>query len=42
MLLEARRSPAKGLDPLEQAKLEKIAKSIAAAAMLRPWLSTPI
>jgi hypothetical protein len=42
MLLEARRSLAKGLDPLAQAKLEKIAKSIAAAAMLRPWLSTPI
>lgn len=30
MLLEARRQLAKGLDPLEQAKLEKIAKSIAA------------
>lgn len=31
MLLEARRQLAKGRDPLEQAKLEKIAKSIAAA-----------
>jgi len=31
MLLDARRSLAKGLDPLEQAKLEKIAKSIAAS-----------
>lgn len=30
MLLEARRMLAKGIDPLEQAKLEKIAKSLAA------------
>ncbi|GHD01772.1 tyrosine-type recombinase/integrase [Novosphingobium pokkalii] len=30
LLLEARRKLAKGLDPLEQAKLDKIAKSIAA------------
>lgn len=42
MLLEARRLLAKGRDPLEQAKLEKIAKSIAAAnsfeAVAEEWL----
>lgn len=42
MLLEARRQLAKGLDPLEQAKLEKIAKSIAATntfqAVAEEWL----
>lgn len=42
MLLEARRQLAKGLDPLEQAKLEKIAKSIAATntfgAVAKEWL----
>lgn len=42
MLLEARRKLAKGLDPLEQAKLEKIAKSIAATntfqAVAEEWL----
>jgi hypothetical protein len=42
MLLEARRKIAKGLDPLEQAKLEKIAKSIAATntfqAVAEEWL----
>jgi len=42
MLLDARRSLAKGLDPLEQAKLEKIAKSIAASnsfqAVAEEWL----
>jgi integrase len=41
-LLDARRSLAKGLDPLEQAKLEKIAKSIAASnsfqAVAEEWL----
>ncbi|MBC2651252.1 tyrosine-type recombinase/integrase [Novosphingobium aerophilum] len=43
MLLEARRQLAKGLDPLEQAKLEKIAKSIAATntfqAVAEEWLA---
>lgn len=42
MLLEARRQLAKGLDPLEQAKLEKFAKSIAATnnfqAVAEEWL----
>lgn len=42
MLLEARRQLAKGLDPFEQAKLEKIAKSIAATntfeAVAKDWL----
>ena len=42
MLLDARRSLGKGLDPLEQAKLEKIAKSIAASnsfqAVAEEWL----
>jgi integrase len=42
MLLNARRSLGKGLDPLEQAKLEKIAKSIAASnsfqAVAEEWL----
>jgi Arm DNA-binding domain len=42
MLLEARRQLAEGLDPLEQAKLEKIAKSIAATntfqAVAEEWL----
>lgn len=42
MLLEARRLLAKGIDPLEQAKLEKIAKSIAASnsfqAVAEEWL----
>jgi len=42
MLLEARRLLARGRDPLEQAKLEKIAKSIAAAnsfeAVAEEWL----
>lgn len=42
LLLEARRKLAKGLDPLEQAKLEKIAKSIAATntfqAVAEEWL----
>lgn len=42
MLLEARRQLAKGLDPFEQAKLEKIAKSIAATntfeAVAKEWL----
>ena len=42
MLLAARRQLAKGLDPLEQAKLEKIAKSIAATntfeAVAKEWL----
>jgi len=42
MLLEARLQLAKGLDPLEQAKLEKIAKSIAATntfkAVSGEWL----
>ena len=41
MLLEARRLLAKGLDPFEQAKLEKIAKSIAATntfeTVTREW-----
>lgn len=42
LLLEARRKLAKGLDPLEQAKLDKIAKSIAATntfqAVAEEWL----
>lgn len=42
MLLEARRQLAKGLDPLEQARLERIAKSIAATntfqAVAEEWL----
>lgn len=42
MPLEARRQLAKGHDPLEQAKLDKIAKSIAAAntfqAVAEEWL----
>ena len=42
MLLEARRQLAKGFDPIEQAKLEKIAKSIAATnsfqSVAEEWL----
>lgn len=42
MILEARRQLAKGLDPLEQAKLEKIAQSVAATntfeAVAKEWL----
>lgn len=42
MLLETRRLLAKGIDPLEQAKLEKTAKSIAASnsfqAVAEEWL----
>lgn len=42
MLLEARRQLAKGIDPMEQAKLDKIAQSIVAAhtfqAVAEEWL----